>query len=68
MEGVTSDVHDKTFCTKAITMINNFKKAVGDIDKSQFFKAISAIDKLSPINFSNKCCGKFSMCLTKFFL
>ena len=36
-------------------------------DKSQFLKAISIIDKLSPINFFDKCCGKFSMCLTKFF-
>ena len=25
------------------------------------------IDKLSPINFSDKCCDKFLMCLTKFF-
>ena len=37
------------------------------IDKSQFLKTISVIDKLSPIIFSYKCCGKFSMCLTKFF-
>ena len=36
--------------------------------KSQFFKAISVIDKLSPINFSDKCCDKFLMRLTKFFL
>ena len=28
------------------------------IDKSQFLKAISVIDKLSPINFSDKCCEK----------
>ena len=62
-----SDGHDKLFCTKAITIIDNFKKALGDTDKSQFLKAISIIDKLSPINFSDKCCGKFSMCLTKFF-
>ena len=61
-----SDGHDKPFCTKAITIINNFKKAFGDIDKSQFFKAISVIDKLSPMNFSNKCCDKFLMRLTKF--
>ena len=27
---------------------------------------MSVIDKLSPINFCDKCCGKFSMCLTKF--
>ena len=46
---------------------SNFKNALGDTDKSQFLKAISVIDKLSPINFSDKCCGKFSMCLTKFF-
>ena len=64
-----SDGHDKPFCTKAITIIDNFKKprAIPIIDKFQFFKAISIIDKLSPINFSDKCCGKFSMCLTKFF-
>ena len=49
-----SDGHDKPFCTKAITIINNFKKAFGDIDK------------LSPMNFSNKCCDKFLMRLTKF--
>ena len=65
---VSSDGHDKPFCTKAITIIDNFKKALGDTDKSQFFKAISVIDKLSPINFSDKCCGKFAMRLTKFFL
>ena len=49
----------------------NFKKTLGDtnnlIDKSQFLKAISVIDKLSPINFSDKCCGKFSTCFTNFF-
>ena len=64
---MVSDGHDKPFCTTAITIIDNFKKALGDIDKSQFLEAISIIDKLSPINFSDKCCGKFSMCLTKFF-
>ena len=53
--------------TKAITKIDNFRNALGDIDKSQFLKAISVSDKLSPINFSNKCCGKFLMCLTKIF-
>ena len=37
------------------------------IDKSQFLKAISVIHKLSPINFSDKYCGKFSMGLTMFF-
>ena len=37
------------------------------IDKSQFFNAISEIDELYPINFSDKCCGKFSMCLKKLF-
>ena len=68
MWSLVSDGHDKPFCTKAITIIDNFKKALGDTDKSQFLKAISVIDKLSPINFSDKCCGKFSMCLTKFFV
>ena len=62
-----SDGHHKPFCTKAITIIDNFKNALGDTDKSQFLKAISVIDKLPPINFSDKCYGKFSMCLTKFF-
>ena len=61
-----SDGHDKPFCTKAITIIDNFKKVLGDTD-NRFLKAISVIDKISPINFSDKCCGKFSMCLTKFF-
>ena len=41
--------------------------AIPIIDKFQFFKAISLIDKLSPINFFDKCCDKFSMVLTKFF-
>ena len=63
-----SDGHDKPFCTKAITIIDNFKKVLGDTDKYQFLKVISVIDKLSPINISDECCGKFSMCLTKFFL
>ena len=36
--------------------------------KSQFFKGSSEIDKLSPINFSDKYCGKISVILTKFFL
>ena len=65
-----SDGHDKPFCTKAITIIDNFKKplAIPIIGKSQFFKAISVIDKLSPINFSDKCCGKFLTRLTTFFL
>ena len=43
-----SDGHDKSFCTKAITIIDNFKNALGDtdiIDKPQFRKAISVIDK-----------------------
>ena len=64
-----SDGHDKLFCTKAITIIDNLKKpgAIPIIDLSQFLKAISVIDKLSPINFSDNRCGKFSMCLTKFF-
>ena len=63
------DGHDKSFCSKAITIIDNFKKpwAIRIIDKSQFFKAISVIDKLLPINFSDKCYGKFSMILTQFF-
>ena len=67
---VTSDKRDKSFCTKAITIIDNFEKALGstDTDKSQFLKAISAIDELSVVNFSDKCCGKFLMSLTKFFL
>ena len=60
-----SDGYNKPFCIKAITIINNFKKVLGDTDKSQFLTAISVIDKLSPINFSDKCCGKFSMCWTK---
>ena len=64
-----SDGHDKPFCTKAITIVGNFKKTavIPIIDKSQFLKTISVVDKLSPINFFDKCCGKFSMCLTKFF-
>ena len=48
-----NDEHDKSFCIKAITIIDNFKKALGDIDKSQFLEAISVIDKLLPINFSD---------------
>ena len=50
--GARSDGHDKPFCTKAITIIDNFKKpwAIPIIDKSQFLKAIWIIDKLSPIN------------------
>ena len=35
------DGHDKPFSTKAITIIDNFKKVLGDTDKSQFFRAIS---------------------------
>ena len=50
--------HDKPFCTKAIMIIDNFIRAIGDNDKSQFLKSISVIDK---------CGGKFSRCLTKFF-
>ena len=60
----STDGHDKPFCTKAI--IDDFKKNLSDIDKSQFLKAISIHNKLSPINFSDKCCNKFSMYLTKF--
>ena len=29
---IGSDGHDKPFCTKAITIIDNFKKALGDTD------------------------------------
>ena len=29
---VSSDGHDKPFCTKAITIIDNVKKALGDTD------------------------------------
>ena len=29
---VSSDGHDKPFCTKAITIIDNFKNALGDTD------------------------------------
>ena len=46
-----SDGHDKPFCDKAITITDYFKNALGDTDKSQFLKAISVIDELSPINF-----------------
>ena len=56
-QSASSDGHEKRFCTKAITIIHT----------SQFLKAISAIDKSSPTNFYDKSCGKFSMCLTKFF-
>ena len=62
-----SDGHDKPFCIKAIVIIDNFKKAIPIIDKTQFLKAISVIDKLSSIIFSDKCYGKFSIRLTKFF-
>ena len=47
--------------------MDNFKKAQGDTDEPQFLKAMSVIDKLSPINFCDKCCGEFLMRLTKFF-
>ena len=43
------------------------RKAMLIIDKSKFPQAILVIDKLSMINFSDKCCGKFLMCLTRFF-
>ena len=59
---IASVGHDKPFCTEAIRIkIDNFKKqwAITRIHKSQFLKAISVIDKLSPINFSDKRCGKF---------
>ena len=42
---MSSDGHDKPLCTKAITIIVNFKIVVGDTDKSQFLEAISVIDK-----------------------
>ena len=32
MMHVRSDGHDKPFCIKAITIIDNFKKALGDTD------------------------------------
>ena len=32
LEGILSDGHDKPFCTKAITIINNFKKVLSDTD------------------------------------
>ena len=69
--GILSDGQDKPFCTKVITIIDNFKKSLAIpiiIDKFQFLEAISIIDKLSPINFSDICCGKFSIGSTKFFL
>ena len=64
----TSDGRDKLLCTKAITIISKKPWTIPIIDKSQFLKAISVINKLSPINISNKCCGKTSMCLMKFFV
>ena len=52
---IGSDEHDIPFCTKAVTIVDNFKKALGDslpiILNFHFLKAISVIDKLSPINF-----------------
>ena len=54
---VRNDGHDKPFCTTAITIIDNFKNALGNTDKSQFLKAILVIDKLQPINFSDNNCG-----------
>ena len=32
MSAVVSDGHDKPFCTTAITIIDNFKNALGDTD------------------------------------
>ena len=32
---ISSDEHDKPFCTKAITIIDNFKNALGDTDNRQ---------------------------------
>ena len=43
-------------------IIDNLKNALGDTDKSQLLKAVSVIDKLSPINFAVN-----FLCLTKFF-
>ena len=45
--GVAGDGHDKPFCTKAITIwiISKMLRAIPIIDKSQFFKAISVVDK-----------------------
>ena len=63
--GVVSDGHGKPFCTRAI--IARKPWAIPIFNKTQFLKAISVIDKLSPIIFANKCCGKLSMCLAKFF-
>ena len=62
LEPIGSDGHDKPFCTKAITIISKKPWAVPMIDESSFLEAISVIDKLSRINFSDKRCGKFSMC------
>ena len=42
---MSSDGYDKPFCAEAITIIDNFKKALGDTDKSKFLKAIAVIDK-----------------------
>ena len=47
-----SDGHDKPFCTEAISIISKKLWAIPIIDKSQFLKAISVIDKLLPVNFS----------------
>ena len=52
---IHSDRHDKPFCTKAITKSITSKKPIPMIAKLQFLEAISVIDKLSPINFSDKC-------------
>ena len=67
-----SDGHDKPSCTEATMIIDNFKKALSNNDNRKFSISESdigtVIDKLSRINFSDKPCGKSSMCLTKFFV
>ena len=67
-QATSIDGHDKPFRTKAIKITDNFKKALGDTDNQYISICYSDIDKLSPIYFSDKCCGKFSICLTRFFL
>ena len=50
---VYSDGHNKPCCATAITIISKKPWAVLIIDESQFLKAISVIDELLPISFSN---------------
>ena len=62
-------LHDDVLVHDDVWAITSKKPwAIPIIDKSQFLQAISVSDKLSSINFSDKCCGKFLICLTKFFL